>query len=729
MVGNVGFGDSIEHAEDNLVANVTYDNHDEKQSWCMDSSEQHYEANSVNAPLVDESERIVFASSAAVSDTSAGFSTLFETSKLSEACEGQTYGEVTIDTDKVTGHKIVNTAGQDHSTSILEKLFGNALTANDVRSPSLMEHHEHDIKADDSCSSVPFQSSKFSPWFLEEEKKPVDDSSCGKPRDLLSLIVSSDRSGSQVSGASDEKATDIPPIFPFESNELPNRFMGSTATSAPVEISESVYNHNKSGTTPGVLTCEDLEQSLLQEINKNSSSPQHSVQLCSVTQAKAEQPKADVDDLASHHLLSLLQKGTSSKDPPPLFNLDVVAPDKANLYGVGNLSPVVQRSSERNSGNIQNSEKILTLENLFGTAFMKELHSVEAPVSVNRGSAVGEFGSNKISHAGNHLASKVKSEKIERHWSGFDDPQTEVGSVFGGAVGFKDRADGTMEIKLPEEDNLITVADSVNPPNSTFMPGLKSTKDELLSPSNTPVGIAEKMAALNATFKNERSAMPHFEGPPFLRGPYDPAEPEFPYHNLLGQPSSPQFHHSPMNHGRPLSHSLEAHHSHMNSQIKFMGPENIIHHDPSPHHFPTTMSRQPPFQHVSAAPTRFDPPHHSMLQQMHMPNSFPPPHFIQGLPRGSPPRPHAFNQMAGYIPEMNPMQAFPLNHRQPNYNDLGVPMAAPGFGGGDINHQEALERLIEMERRANSKQLHPVAPSGHRMGMYGHEPEMGFRYR
>ncbi|XP_043717180.1 uncharacterized protein LOC122665149 isoform X2 [Telopea speciosissima] len=745
-VVNVGFGDSIKHAEDNLVANGTYNNHDEKQSWCMDSTEQHYEAKSAPAPLLDDSERIVSASSSAeVSGNSAAVDSLCESSNLSEACEGQSYGEVTtIDNDKVTGHKILNTTGQDHSTSILEKLFGSALTANTVGSSSFIEHHDHDIKADDSWSSKPFQSSKFAQWFLDEEKKPVNDLSCSKPRDLLSLIVTSDRGGSQVSGVSDEKAMEhVPPIFPLEGNELANMFIASTATSASVGISEPVYPHNKSGTTQGVLTCEYLEQSILQELNEKSSILPHSVQPWSVTDSKA-----DVDNGASQHLLSLLQKGTSMKDPALLSNLDV-SPDKPHVFGVGSFGPVVHGSSEENTENIQNSEKTLTLETLFGTAFMEELQSVGAPVSIQRGSTgggrrtdvsepnglpfpvsddglisstVGEFGLSNSSTEGNYLASKVKSEKIEGHWLGFGDPQIDLGSKFGAAGGFQDRADGTMEIKLPEEDSLIAVADSVNTQNATFMPAFNATKDNLLSPSNTPVDIAEKLAALNATLKDERSKVPGLEGPPFRRGPYDLVDPEMLYHNLPGQPSSPHVHHSTLNHGRPFLHSLEAHHAHMNSPIKYVGPENIIHHDPPPHHhFSANMFRHPPFQHVSAAPPRFDQPHHSMLPQMHMPNSFPP-HLIQGLPRGSPLPPHAFNQMAGYMPEMNPMQGFPVNHRQPNYNGLGFPMP-------ETNHPEALERLFEMELRANSKQMRPVASPGHSMGMYGHELDMGFRYR
>lgn len=49
----------------------------------------------------------------------------------------------------------------------------------------------------------------------------------------------------------------------------------------------------------------------------------------------------------------------------------------------------------------------------------------------------------------------------------------------------------------------------------------------------------------------------------------------------------------------------------------------------------------------------------------------------------------------------------------------------PGSGGG--THPEALERLIEMEMRANSKQMHP--PVGVQIpGIYAPE-NMNFRYR
>lgn len=50
------------------------------------------------------------------------------------------------------------------------------------------------------------------------------------------------------------------------------------------------------------------------------------------------------------------------------------------------------------------------------------------------------------------------------------------------------------------------------------------------------------------------------------------------------------------------------------------------------------------------------------------------------------------------------------------------------IGGGGGNHPEALQRLIDMELRANAKQVHP-ASAGHIPGIYGPEFDRSFRYR
>uniref|UniRef100_A0A5B7AAV6 Chorismate synthase n=1 Tax=Davidia involucrata TaxID=16924 RepID=A0A5B7AAV6_DAVIN len=752
-VGKPEIEESLSHTKANPVQNGTLDDQEERKSaQGMVLSEQQHENPSIRAPFLNKGDKIVNPSSALqVSNNKLGMDDqLYRTSSLSEALETLDSGEIIeLDTKKVTGHKIVGDSNQDHPASILDKLFGTALTVN-IGGSSSGFIEQHDSKPDDTWSPNTVQSSKFAHWFLEDEKKPADELSSGKPNDLLSLIVGGEKGGSQVP---DVKATQhIPPEFPFQSSELANRHMTSNITSATIGISRQLYSSNKQEAVPTVLTCEDLEQTILSKFSENSSTLQQTMQGRSVSGGKIDQPKEDVNNHASQHLLSLLQKGTCLKDVTPSPNLDIESPDKLHVSEVANIGTVLDNQREANTENILNTGKNVTLETLFGSAFMQELQSAEAPVSVQRGSVgsaridvpephglsfpvigdglfsstVSEIGSNRTSHESNVLASnqrqQIKSDKFE-NWLGFNDPQVEVDSSMSKLDGF----DGAMEIQLPEEESLITAGDPVNPLNTMFMPAGNLTKGEFLS-SNTPVDIAEKLAALNTVFKDERSMVGQ-EGPPFVRGPYDLMEPEIPYRNLHAQPSSPQFHSPQMNHGRPLFHPLDSHPAHINPQMKFMAPESIIHHDGPPNHqFPANMLR-PPFHHPNTGLTGFDlPAHHPMLQQMQMPGNFPPPHLLRQFPRGAPLPPQPNNQATGFMQELNPMQGFPFGHRQPNFGGLGMPLQAPDVSRGS-SHPEALQRLIEMELRANSKQIHPYAAVGHSQEMYGHELDMGFRYR
>lgn len=270
---------------------------------------------------------------------------------------------------------------------------------------------------------------------------------------------------------------------------------------------------------------------------------------------------------------------------------------------------------------------------------------------------------------------QIKSDSIEEHLLGYNDARSaldssdlraELGSKLGGF-------DGSAEIQLPEEDNLIGVSNPMKLQN--FMAG--KVKADLLPSQETPIDVAEKLAALQAVFRDERPAVGGQEGPPFLPGPYDMREPDIPFHNQNVQPSSSQLH-PQLNLGGPLIHSLDSHPSNINSQMKFMAPEGMIHHDTPPNNqFPASMLR-PPFHHPSSGLTGFDPPmHHPMLQQMPMPGNFPPPHLQRGFPGGAPLPPHSNNQSTGFVQEVNPMHGFPFGHGQrqpqPNFPGHGMP--------------------------------------------------------
>lgn len=518
---------------------------------------------------------------------------------------------------------------------------------------------------------------------------------------MLSLIVGGEKGGPLVSGSKNEKNS---PNLLFQTFESADQVVTSNMISATIDTSEQLNKKNKGEAVSAVLTCEDLEQSILLGINENGSSSQPPIQSCSDPDGKAEQRTANIDNHASQHLLFLLQKGTSLNDKELSTNVGTSADSQHATEGV-NIGAAFQNLSEANSENVSNASNTLTLETLFGTAFMQELQSVGAPVSIQRapvGSArvdiseprglpfpvideslvpsTDEIGFNTTVHGSNALiANKRKQTKADmtgEQWLHFEDPQirTNLRSKVGGF-------DVPADIPLPEEDSLITVSNPLNLQN--FMSSGSSVKTELLSSSNTQVDIAEKFPAFNPAFKDERSARGG-QDPPFLRGPYDKRESDIPYQNLNVQPSSAQLHHPQLNNMGALFHPADSHPVNRNSQMKFLAPEANIHHDPPPNHqIPANMLR-PPFHHPSTGLPGFDQPiHHPILQQMHMQGNFPPPHMLQGLSRG-PPLPSHPNrgahlpappngQVTGFVQDLNPMPNFPFGHRQPNFGSLGMP--------------------------------------------------------
>ncbi|EOX96311.1 Uncharacterized protein TCM_005589 isoform 2 [Theobroma cacao] len=97
--------------------------------------------------------------------------------------------------------------------------------------------------------------------FLDEEKKPADDISNGRPKDLLSLV----QGGVHVSRRIATKH--MPSNFPFRIPELVDRQVISNLTSPGIENSEEWCNVNdvKPAIGPALLTCEDFEKSILSE--------------------------------------------------------------------------------------------------------------------------------------------------------------------------------------------------------------------------------------------------------------------------------------------------------------------------------------------------------------------------------------------------------------------------------------------------------------------------------
>ncbi|GLT84656.1 hypothetical protein SLE2022_028730 [Rubroshorea leprosula] len=737
-VGSFELEGSLVHVKGTHPPNGTSDILLEKQSKRhaeqLSLSEQQHGSISITSANTQSEETIPSSLDVDVSNTTVMGSEIHKSSNLAEAFQPSENSEIIeLDPKKLPVSDIVGISKRDNSTSVLDKIFGSALTLNGGGSASFIEHQNN--KVDETQAPVTVHSSKFARWFLEEERKPVEDLSSARSNDLLSIIQGSERGGAQDSDVATKNVTSN---VTFQSPKLADRHVASSLSSR-IENSEqacNVNNINKPAAVPAVLTCEDLEKSILSESSENVPTLLPPVQVWSIPDEKTKQQKGKIDDQASHHLLSLLQKGTGMKHMASV-KLDIRPMEKLQCSEVAtSMDNASHDSKEVKAENVPSSGKTLTLEALFGSAFMQELESVGAPASFQNDSmistTVDPLESNGLPlplkddgllssmiHIGSNMSDyktnifpftqreHMKSDEIGEHLLGFDDRRTvpdssqhraELGSKLGGF-------DESADIRLPEEDSLIAVSHPVSLQN--FMPVRTSVKAELLPAQEEPVDIVEKLAALRPVVGGQ-------EGPSFLHGTYDKRESDIPFHNLNVQPSSLQLHPPQLNHAGPFSQPPN-----INSQM--------IHRDPPPNHqFPANMLRHP-FHHPNSGRTSFDPPlQYPMLQQMHSPGNFP--HLQQGLPGSAPLPPHSNNPLTGgFMQEMNPVQGFPFSRRQPNFPGLGIP-PGPDVGGMG-SHPETLQRLIGMELRSNPKQIRSLGGSGHSQGMYGHELDMGFRYR
>ncbi|KAE8721457.1 Ribosomal L5P family protein [Hibiscus syriacus] len=620
---------------------------------------------------------------------------IYKSSSLSEVFVAPGNSGVTeLDSKKLLADKMLPETSQDGSTSILD-IFGSAVIADGGGFTDITEPNDSNT---DVTLSLESSRSKFTHLFLDEEKKPIDDLSPGKPKDLLSLIQGGEKGGSHDRMASKHVVSN----FPFQISELADRHVRSNLTSTGIvnfEQSWNINDVNEAAAVPAVLTCEDLEKSILSESAENDPSLPSATEGWKIPDARCEKKEVNVDNHATQHLLSLLQNKTSTKTKVSSANHDIRSSERVQTADIAPCDSI-----DTNAENASGSGKSPTLEALFGSAFMKELQSMIVfflPLIMS-----GQTGI---------ILKKIIYHFTQREQMNFDGIGGHLSHLRAG-LGSKLGFDGSAEIGLPEEDSVLGGSNPVKLLN--FMAG--SVKPELLPFQEAPIEVAEKLAALKAVFQNERAVVGGKEGPNFLPGPYDTREPDILIHNRNIQASSPHLR-PQLNYGGPLFHSLDSHPS-ISSQMKFMAPEGIIHHNAPPNH-----------QFPASGLTGFDPPiHHPMLQRMHMPGNFPPPNLQRGFSCVEPLPPHSNNQMTGLIPELNPMNSFQSGHGhrslQPNFAGLGMP---PGHDGSGSHHPEPLQRLIEMELRSKSKQIDPFCASGYSQGqgMYAHELDMGFQYR
>ncbi|KAK4788578.1 hypothetical protein SAY86_019897 [Trapa natans] len=530
------------------------------------------------------------------------------------------------------------TKGQSsNSFTVLEKNFGSTVPLDASDSSTVLEQHGRE---EDSCIPHKMQSSRFARWFVEEDEKPSAHPISSQPKKLLSLMASSENS---VSLISDGEASENPwqKSLLLSSQLTEGHFGSNTTPLAATNTSIELFTDGKAGTAPTVLTCEDLENSILSEIS-GSGTKQQPLQRCNTHDEELNGQGSSVDNHASLHLLSLLQKGMDHGDTSTLNVNPRYSENPCSLK-----SQLVLHESENPkepmNETLSSSGETLTLETLFGTAFMKELQSVGAPVSAQRGSSSAgsakfeavdpeafAFTQTEANALNNTVALKQRQnlglEKLDQQFV-LDDLQVLDGPRI------------HTEVRIPEDDSLLALNGPLNL-QSLMLGSRPSTKAEPLSSETTPVHIDEELATLNSNLKDfMRGQGPSVDQVPLNKRELDP------FQILHFQQSSPQLHPQQFNPRGANFHLLDSYPGQSNSHMKMMSQDfhgGIVH---------------PPIQHPDAGFSGFNPPshHNPILQQMQVNGGFPPAQHFQGFVR-APPVPHLNHQLPGFNHNMNPIQ-------------------------------------------------------------------------
>lgn len=713
--------------------------------------EKNQQINKLNNPdlqIINENENLSAALSADVDFSNSSFSSS-GLREVNEVCEENILNDHFH--KEVAGPDRVDAVTQDHPTSIFDKLFGSAEVKNSECLGSDIQNHASKDDEEEAWTHEVSASSKFVHLFYEEnegqpiETKLIRDKSS---RDLLSLFVNNDSFASEGYMPSNNDATELnQPMLPSKNNVFLSSSTHSSVSGMPLESHQGA----KQSHSCAVLTCEDLEQAILAEAKERCSVEQSFLaedkDICSVKQSMKQEPwtavdimseehNVVVDDHASQHLLSLLQRAANAKESAEFPRLDAIGnPEILHSSDIESNLRVqfIDNSSHNLSETERRPEKCLTLESLFGSAFMNELHSMEAPVSAQKTSVgrVTDIGANQLPATLDNLASSSSEHFLKKNV--FDgeisqlnnavermNPHKNAGNWADyspllhnfkvGDLAFEQTA---QDILLPEEDSLISLNDSLDMATSTRL-------QESLGPKKTVVGdLSDKLnAILRVGDSSRESALDYIS---LGRAPHEMVDSDsHHYQHHLHARVAPQFPQQ-MNHGRPPFFPSHLDHSTFrNTQINFGSPD-AMHLDPY-HPFSSNAFAHHSYNNFSGQ--QLDPAvHHGMLQALQFSGNFPSHNTVQHLPHV--PFSQPMNHALDFSYDVNSRHA-PLRHRQVNYGSLGMGIPGP-VGNAGRPPPEIYERLIEMEMRANSK-FHPAIPD-HVPGFYGAEFESNSRYR
>ncbi|WOL18258.1 hypothetical protein Cni_G27051 [Canna indica] len=484
-------------------------------------------------------------------------------------------------------------------------------------------------------------------------------------KDLLSLIVNNDKVVSPASTTSADKAFEHTEANkPIKSSGLTEKPDGFPATSLMIGISEQYHQNDKSDSRPVPLKCEDLEQAILADTKGSSSNLEHAVQ-GPLTRAD-EQSEQHNSDVYDHASQHLLSLLHKGTKQE-----NVVPVNNSPDIGLFGKFPIVDTDSTLNLGIAEktisnNSETISSSEKTL------TLEALFGPTFMNElQSAQAPVSVKSVADDGTNSAYIPTSHRFQ-----LSNSDSRLPSSYS----------GDYQSDWPINGGDMISLNNIQERTSHYAPGPGKEHENFLGATSFMERALDiHLADENSLITGRTSHLPH----------------------VISQ-------------ARPL-HSVLDNLTNRNQQMKLIGSQNI-HRDPG-QNFPEVHRNA----FVPASGRHIDPAACHLMphgpHQMPVPGNFLQQLPLSGLPRGVP-LSHPVNHMQGYIPDMTNVHI--SSHQQPNYGGMAMPGALNGHDGG--NQLEALNRMIEMQRRLQENQVRPTAEA-HILGILGPQFDMSLGNR
>eukprot|EP00252_Welwitschia_mirabilis_P009306 TRINITY_DN2179_c0_g1_i1.p1 TRINITY_DN2179_c0_g1~~TRINITY_DN2179_c0_g1_i1.p1 ORF type:complete len:1108 (-),score=279.40 TRINITY_DN2179_c0_g1_i1:98-3421(-) len=524
---------------------------------------------------------------------------------------------------------------EDKSESILDRLFGNASASLDK--PEISDKDQPEDFEQNSKRTP--KSSKFARWFhMKEEESSIDMSEQGASN-ILSLFTKKENNVVDFSSSEeyvekgDKTRSSFESIFSFHTpgkaipmplgpslEDIEKGMAASveestrdgTSGSSVIENDKStsidiVYNndisdllkkvehkHSSSSRLPGnILTCEDLEQSIIAEASEHVSKLQIDSEenhVVSDVPGFLNEPN-EADCNASEHLLSLFQKGLKS-------NYTNLYDSQDHNKPVDSIDDATQNDDIRNAEASVVSDKsgAHTLELLFGNAFMKKLRLADASASVK----TPDKGSNLSQHTVTEDVSCMAPELMQKSLDFTDSKE-----------GHEDNCTGSPHRPL------LPAADTSNLSSNGGIEHLLG----MFPKQNSHVSQQQLMGPMDIPFNPNSLSGMHARPPPFLPFHHPPGPGNLNVNMNVAPPSQVNLQQASQNqqmfsHGHPL------------------GPPHVNSKAWSDHSFGRSFPREPSAQVLYSL--HHGPHPNQTLYQPLQPHGFAPSHTLQLPPRAPP---------------------------------------------------------------------------------------------